>query len=60
MTHLTDATDDVLDASLVKLYADHEAATDPQARAEIHWAIAQVLSEMSRRLDLWISEHVSA
>jgi hypothetical protein len=60
MTHLTDATDDVLDASLVKLYADHEAATDPQTRAEIHWAISQVLSEMSRRLDVWISEHVSA
>jgi acyl-CoA reductase-like NAD-dependent aldehyde dehydrogenase len=60
MTHLTDATDDVLDASLARLYAQHEAATDPQARAEIHWAIAQVLGEQSRRLDVWIEEHVTA
>lgn len=59
MTNLTDSSDDVLDASLDQLYAQHEAATDPQARAEIHWAIAQVLGEQSRRLDAWISEHVA-
>lgn len=58
MTNLTDATDAVLDASLEQLYTQHEAATDPQTRAEIHWGIAAILDEQSRRLDAWITEHI--
>lgn len=54
MTALTDETDAVLDAGLVKLYHQHEAAMacgDSQAKAEAHWAIQQILAEQSRRLD---------
>jgi hypothetical protein len=61
MTELTQADDAVLDATLVKLFADHEAAMqtgDNQAKAECHWSIAQVLAEQSRRLDAWIEEHM--
>jgi hypothetical protein len=62
MTELTQADDAVLDATLVKLFADHEAAMqtgDNQAKAETHWAIAAVIEEQSRRLDAWIEEHMS-
>lgn len=61
MTLLTDEPDDVLDASLTRLYMQHEAAMavgDTQARAEVHWGIVQVLAEQSRRLDVWIAERL--
>lgn len=62
MTALTDEADDVLDASLVELFHAHEVAMavgDTQAKAETHWAIVQILSEQSRRLDVWIAEHLT-
>jgi hypothetical protein len=61
MTHLTDSSDDVLDASLVRLYTDHAAAMeagDNVERLACHLAIEAVLSEQSRRLDVWIVEHM--
>lgn len=63
MTQLTDSSDDVLDASLIRLYADHAAAMeagDHVERLACHIAIEAVLSEQSRRLDVWIAEHVGA
>jgi hypothetical protein len=56
------ADDAVLDATLVRLFADHEAAMqtgDNQAKAECHWAIAAVIEEQSRRLDAWIAERAT-
>ncbi len=54
-TDLTIPSDEVLDATLVRLYADHEAATEPGERAEVHLCITAVLAEQSRRLDAWIA-----
>jgi len=54
-------TDEVLDDSLVELFHAHEVAMavgDTQAKAETHWAILQILAEQSRRLDVWIAEHL--
>lgn len=58
-TDLSIDTDEVLDASLAKLYLQHEAAMacgDNEVKRECHWAIAAILEEQSRRLDAWIAE----
>jgi hypothetical protein len=63
MSELVNDSDAVLEDTLVRLYADHAAAIeggDNVERLACHLAIEAVLSEQSRRLDVWIGEHVGA
>jgi hypothetical protein len=60
-TDLSIEDDEVLDASLTQLYAEHLDASDAHdlaVCAEIHYCIVRILAEQSRRLDAWILEHV--
>jgi hypothetical protein len=62
MADLTNLSDAELDTMLATEYADHHRAMccgDKTERVACHLAIEEILGEMSRRLDEWISEHVA-
>jgi hypothetical protein len=53
-TDLSRETDQVLDATLTRLYAQHLAG-DRDERAVVHQCIEMVLVEMGRRVDVWLA-----
>lgn len=53
-TDLTVASTEALDAALDRLYGLHYEAETPE-RAEIHYCIDEILTELRRRNDDWLA-----
>jgi hypothetical protein len=63
MADLTSLSDAELDTMLATEYDDHHRAMccgDKVERDACHLAIEEILGEMSRRLDVWLTERADA